>query len=100
MHQRIMITIITTCVALLALLICSIFPETITFVLNVEIILLPAIYVVGNLFIERALEREYRKKESYQITILDSIYGKMKRLQEENMRLILENSRLKHEPLR
>tara|TARA_Y100000310_G_C20627284_1_gene786642 strand:- start:1295 stop:1636 length:342 start_codon:yes stop_codon:yes gene_type:complete len=58
---RILITSVATLTAILFILLSFIFPSYAVLVLSIEVILLPSIYIVGNLIIESLLEEKYTK---------------------------------------
>jgi len=72
---RVLITIMATFTAITFIALSYIFPEHSVFILTIEVILLPTLYIIGNYFAESLIEKEYVK-------IIDYISDKSEQLNE------------------
>lgn len=61
-NLRVLVTIFATMTAIIFILMSYVFPNYSVLVLTIEVILLPAIYIVGNYYVEHLLERKYNQE--------------------------------------
>lgn len=87
---RVMITIFATLTAVIFIGLIYIFPEESVFILTIETILLPTIYIIGNYYAENLIQKQNE-------IILNSILDEADKLQEKYNKERLFNIRLKME---
>lgn len=88
-HIRVWITILATSIAILFAIVTYLFPNQASILLTIEVILLPAIYIVGNYFAENIIEGRYQD----QLGIIDKESRAMK---DKVIELTYENQFLKN----
>ena len=71
---RIGMVVIATITAILFLSLAYVFPDDSILILNIEVILLPSIYIVSNYYIENTMEARYNK-------LLDHLFEKSTELE-------------------
>ncbi len=87
---RVFVTIITTITAIIFILMSSIFPKLSSVILSIEIILLPTIYILSNIYIEKMIKDKYN-------TMINSLSGDVDSLNQKYYEQRLLNERLKYQ---
>ena len=87
---RVIITIMATLLAIIFILLTSLFPNYSNLILTIEVILLPSIYIIGNYYAENLIEE--RNKE-----LLSHISSESEKLQEKYIKEKLHNIQLEAE---
>ena len=86
---RIVITLVATFTAIVFIFLSYLFPRDSVFILTVEVILLPTIYIVGNYFAEFLMESEKKKVLGYMFNEVNNLGEKYNK--ERSLRLRAEN---------
>lgn len=83
MRMRIVVTLIATVISIVFIIFTYIFPLYAAMLLSIEVVFLPTVYIVGNLYIEKQIETYYREKIStiiVETVELNRKYYKLKQL--------------------
>lgn len=76
-HIRVVITLLATITAIIFILLSYIYPNYSTLILTIEVILLPAIYIIGNYYAEYIVEQHYRKNLDYLESLVYELNSKV-----------------------
>lgn len=87
-HLRSIINILATLVGILAVILVFFLPDYSVLIFSLEVILLPTIYIVGNVYIEEKIKEEYEQ-------IISSIGNDSKYLKEQLLSEIFKVQNLK-----
>ena len=76
-HIRVVITLLATITAIIFIPLSYIYPDYSTLILTIEVILLPAIYIIGNYYAEYIVEQHYRKNLDYLESLVYELNSKV-----------------------
>ena len=76
-HLRTIITIVATIIGISAVVLNYFFPKYALLIFGLEVLILPTIYIIGNIYIEEQIKKEYEEN-------IQSIEEKYQDLREEN----------------
>lgn len=84
---RVIITILATLTALIFISLVYLFPEISVFLLTIEVLLLPTVYIVGNYIAEHLMEKRHNMTIGYISSQTDSLQEKYNKARLLNVKL-------------
>jgi len=85
---RVWVTIFATLTALTFIWLSFKYPTSSVFFLSIEVIILPAVYIIGNYYAEHIIKKEYDE-------LMQGLYSKTEQLNEDLTSQIVENAELR-----
>jgi len=94
-NLRTFMQITVTAIGIIFIILLYFFPTISIVLLSTELVLLPAIYIIGNNYIEKKLKVYYNLKLNKVLKDTDLLLIKYPKLKQKNLALIKENHKLK-----
>lgn len=89
-HLRAVVTLIATLTAVNFIILSYLFPKHSVVFLSIEVVLLPAVYIIGNYYIEYLIKEEDKE-------LIENLSSKVEGLEQELANQIMVNQDLKNE---